>query len=220
MQGQGRYMDDSNDKSRNGKAFCSRRFYFCILGLIAGMQLNALELMNYYYINSNIHEIYFRGRGEGFCLLGFILCVAGGGMSFCLEQKGQCVRYITLRGNVESYGIGKIVSAFVGGYLITFLGYALGELSLAITLYARQGSWVGITSCIPELEMDIIHLFVTSFRGSLLSVIALLVSVFIPDIFITMTIPIVIYFAWLAITGWINIPGFLDITIVYNCFWG
>ncbi|MCI8408222.1 MAG: hypothetical protein HFJ09_02980 [Lachnospiraceae bacterium] len=102
------------------KLFCSRRFYLCILGLIVGMQLNALELMKYYYINPNIHELYLRGHTEGFCLLGFILCVAGGGISFCIEQKGQCVRYITLRGNIGSYGIGKVVSAFVGGSLITF----------------------------------------------------------------------------------------------------
>lgn len=204
------------------KLFCSRRFYLCILGLIVGMQLNALELLNYYgvYGYTNIHEVYLRGHSEGFCLLGFILCVAGGGISFCIEQKGQCVRYIILRGNARSYGIGKIVSAFLGGYLITFFGFALGELSLAITLYIKLGSWIGITSCIPELGMDMVNLLADSFRGSLLSVIALLVSVFIPDLFITMTIPIVIYYAWLVITGWINIPAFLDITVLYDCFVG
>lgn len=202
------------------KLFCSKRFYFCILGLIAGMQLNTLELMNYYYINPDIHELYLRGHTEGFCLLRLILCVAGGGISFCIEQKGQCVRYITLRGNAVNYGIGKIVSAFVGGYLISFLGFALGELSLAVTLYIKMGNWTGITSCIPQFGMDIIELLSDSFWCSLLSVIALLISVFIPDLFITTTIPIVIHFVCNVITGWFNVPVFLDVTLIYDSFVG
>lgn len=202
------------------KLFCSKRFYLCILGLIIGIQLNAWELMQYYLGYTTVCDLYTMGRTEGFALLSFILCVAGGGISFCIEQKGQSVHYITLRGNVRNYGIGKIVSAFVGGYLINFLGFALGELSLAISVYVKLGSWIGITSCIPQIGLDMVQLLVGSFKGSLLSVIALLVSVFIPDLFIALTIPIVIYYAWLAVTGWIQIPRFLDIVDVYSCFIG
>lgn len=113
-------MDENNDKSRNRKTFLQQKVLSVYIGVNSWNAVNALELMKYYYINPNIHELYLRGHTEGFCLLGFILCVAGGGISFCIEQKGQCVRYITLRGNIGSYGIGKVVSAFVGGSLITF----------------------------------------------------------------------------------------------------
>lgn len=202
------------------KLFCSKRFYLCILGLIVGMQLNTLELLKYMYINPSIHELYIVGHTEGFCLLGLILCVAGGGISFCIEQKGQCVRYITLRGNVVNYGIGKIVSAFVGGYLINFLGFALGELSLAVTLYVKMGNWAGITSCIPQFGMDMIRILSESFWYGLLSVIALLISVVIPDLFITTTIPIVIHFLRNVMCGIFNVPAFLDASSIYYHFHG
>lgn len=193
------------------KLFCSRRFYLSMAGVILGIPLTSLSMLQY-STHETICSMFHTCSGEAFSLLVFLLCVVGGGISFCMEQKSQSIRYITLRGNARDYAIGKIVSAFLGGYLISLIGLVLGEFLLVIPLYIQQGNWNCLTSCVEQIGLDILTDVVYSFRYGILSVVAVLVSVFIPDVFITMVAPIVIYYVYLNITGWFACPSFLDIT--------
>ena len=198
------------------KLFSGKRFYLGILGVILGLQLTSLGVLRY-NLHETVSNLYLECSGEAFSILSFILCVVGGGISFCIEQKSHSTTYIVLRGNTRNYAIGKVVSAFLGGYLTAFIGFVCGELSLALTLYVQQGNWKGFTSCIDQISLDILGNFVMSLRYGIFSVIALLMSIFISDLFITMVMPLVIYFAYLNIMGWFAaMPRFLDITYMIN----
>lgn len=192
------------------KLFCSRRFYLSIVGIILGLQMTSVSFMKY-SLHSTVSDMYLQCSGEAFSLVCFLLCVVGGGISFCIEQRSQSVRYIVLRGNTTNYAIGKILSAFLGGYLITLIGFVLGELSLSLTLYVQQGNWNVFTSCMDSIGLDMLENVVRAFRYGILSVVAVVASVFIPDLFITMVMPIVVYYAYLNIMGWFkSFPPFLD----------
>lgn len=214
------------------KLFCSKRFYLGIVGIILGLQLTALGWLRY-SMHETVGNLYRVSSGEAFSILSFVLCVVGGGISFCIEQKSHSTPYIVLRGNARNYAVGKVIAAFLGGYLTAFLGFWLGELSLSLTLYVQEGNWSGITSCLNQIGVDIFGILVMSLRYGIFSVTALLISVFIPDLFIVMVMPLVIYFAYLNIMGWFAgmMPRLLDMTYMvygeydvgeftWNVFWG
>lgn len=193
------------------KLFCGSRLYLGIAGILLGICLTSLSELPY-NAHSDVHDMYLGSHTEAFSLVCFILCVVGGGISFCMEQKSQSIRYIVLRGNTRNYAVSKILSAFLGGYLVTLVGMVLGEFFLTFPLYIQQGDWGVLTSHMDEIGLDILETLIMSFRYGLLSVTALLVSVYISDLFITMIMPLVLYYAYLNISGWFHFPLFLDIT--------
>ena len=196
------------------KLFESFYFWISILGIGIGLLLSSLEVMRYTPF-STIDNLFQMISGDMFFLICFVLCIVGGGYGFCMEQKNHCVIYYVLRDRIAHYTMAKALVSFVGGFLVTFLGCIFGLIIIAGALFMFDQYNGAIISGINGLEVSLAYIMGFSLLCGVLSVLAMLISVFIVDYFIVMTMPILLYYMILNITGWIPLPACLDITQIY-----
>lgn len=196
------------------KLFESFRFWISILGIGIGLLINSLEVMRYTSFTT-IDNLFMTIAGDMFFLVCFVLCIVGGGYGFCTEQKNHCVIYYVLRDKIANYTMAKTIVSFLGGFLVTFWGCILGIIMITgkIFLFRQYNG-----SIIPEINgLGVMMAYILGFSilCGVMSVFAMLISVFIVDYFIVMAMPILVYFMVLNITGWISLPVWLDITYIY-----
>lgn len=196
------------------KLFGNVRFYYSIIGIMSGLLINTMEQLRFDHYSA-MDNIFAITSTSAVFLICFALCIVGGGFSFCIEQRNHCVRYAVLRCGVQAYSAAKVIVSFIGGYLTSFLGCLFGECGIGMILFFRYRDmskvflgWVGIWN-------NFCYIAVFSLLCGVLSVLALLVTVVMPDFFVAMSMPILIYYMWLNITGWIHMPPFLNVIIIY-----
>lgn len=203
------------------KLFENIRFYFSVTGISVGLLLSALDLMRFDK-HSSVDNIFHMAATTAFLIICFVLCIVGGGFSFCVEQKNRCIRYEILRCNVRAYSGAKVITAFAGGYLSSFMGCLLGEIGMGLALMFRYKNWSQVVTGYEGIQLNLVYILQFSLLCGVLSVLALLVTIFIPDYFVAMCAPVLLYFAWLNISGWLSLPACLDITNIfyvhYNSF--
>lgn len=171
--------------------------------------------MRYSIYGTTIDNLFMSTAGDGFFLVCFVLCIVGGGYGFCTEQKNHCVIYYVLRDKIAHYTMAKTIVSFLGGFLVTFWGCILGIIMMTgrIFLFRQYNG-----SIIPEmngLEAMMAYILGFSLLCGVMSVFAMLISVFIVDYFIVMAMPILVYFMVMNITSWISLPVWLDISNIY-----
>lgn len=199
------------------KLFGNVRFYASMSGIALGMLLDALETLRHSE-HAELDNLFSHAARGPFFLLSFMLCIVGGGFSFCIEQKNQCVRYEVLRCSIRAYSAAKVFVSFAGGYLVFFLGMLLGECSMGVALLCRFRSMSNIIANVPGLQDNLAYIVTYALLSGVFSVTALLVTVAIPDFFVAMSMPVLIYYMWLNISGWLRLPEFLDIRLIYNSY--
>ena len=197
------------------KLFDSFRFWVSILGVGMSLLLYSLEVMRYTSVTT-INNLF--GSVDGEMLISYVLCIVGGGYGFCMEQKNHCVIYYVLRDKLAHYTLAKTLVSFIGGFLVSFLGSILGiiMMTVEIVLSRQYNGNLMATNGMAEMFAYILGF---SLLCGILSVLAMLISVFIVDYFIVMAMPILVYYMVLNITGWVNPPVWLNITCIYDlCF--
>lgn len=192
----------------------SFRFWVSISGIAIGLFLNSLEVMRYTSFVT-IDDLFIRISGGAFFLICFVFCIVGGGYGFCMEQKNHCVIYSVIRGKIAHYTIAKTIVSFLGGFLVAFFGCILGIIIISGKLWmCRQYNGTSFNG----LEVGLAYILGVSLLCGMLSVFAMLISVFIVDYCIVMAMPILIYYMVLNITGWLTLPVWLDITHIYYIY--
>ena len=197
------------------KLFDSFRFWVSILGVGMSLLLISLEVMRYGTVTT-INDLFASVSGD--MLICYILCIVGGGYGFCMEQKNHCVIYYVLRDKLAHYTLAKAIVSFIGGFLVSFLGSILGIIMMTAKIVLCNQCNGRIVDA-NGLEVMFAYIVGFSLLCGILSVLAMLISVFIVDYFIVMAMPILVYYMVLNITGWVNPPVWLNITCIYDlCF--
>ena len=131
-----------------------------------------------------------------------------------MEQKNHCVIYYVLRDKLAHYTLAKTIVSFIGGFLVSLLGSILGiiMMTIKIVLCNQCNGRVVATN---GLETMFAYIVGFSLLCGILSVLAMLISVFIVDYFIIMAMPILVYYMVLNIEGWLTPPVWLDISLTY-----
>ena len=82
---------------------------------------------------------------SGFIILFYLLCVIGGGLSYC-EDCNSGLRIPVVRGDAKKYIRGHLFSAALGGCASMLGGMALYELLMIFTLWPIKGSFYAMFS--------------------------------------------------------------------------
>ena len=193
------------------KLFDSFRFWVSILGVGISLLIFSLEVMRYGTIIT-LNDLFVSASGD--MLICYILCIVGGGYGFCMEQKNHCVIYYVLRDKLAHYTLAKTTVSFIGGFLVSFLGCILGIITMTVEIILSR-QYNGSLIATNGLAVMFAYILGFSLLCGMLSVLAMLISVFIVDYFIVMAMPILVYYMLLSITGWFSIPVWLDVTNIY-----
>lgn len=197
------------------KMFGNYRFYVGTIGIAMGLMLNAAEELAYGGGKSGAENMFLGARGNGLVLLSFMLCIIGGALSFCDEQKNGNIRLLAVRSRIEPYVKAKVISAAVGGWLCMFLGLFLSVAGMALMILAAgKGQWIIFQGGKDLTEMFFL-ITANSFLGALLSVIGLAVTTILPNYFMGMSAPILIYYLWLNLDGWFGFSPYLDMSCYF-----
>ena len=200
------------------KIFGDYHIYLCMVGL--GLvyffaYLGTLSTNTYRFgVLASYQNI---AVGNELVLLAFLLCIVGGSFLYCAEEKHNYLNFEIQRIGVKKYTISKLVVALVGGFstfvvgnLIYLLGILLHHWYVFGGISFEEENWVA---------MMWMWLFF-ALRCGVLSAIGFLVSTYVPNYYIAMTVPLLLYYIILEVEYWISlylpiIPKKLFFTDIY-----
>ena len=140
---------------------------------------------------------------------------------FCEEWNSKAFWQISLRLGVKRYCYGRCISTILSGGLMAMLGETLFFLSLITQRPLFYPEEEGARVAMPQLaacvrEKDFVTYFVLSilmsfFSYSLFALAALVVSTWLPNRFVTMVSPMIIWFSLGVINQLFSVPLFLDV---------
>lgn len=159
--------------------------------------------------------LYMMGTGGGslFLITG-ILPLFSFATSFASEWEQRATSFWIVRTGIRNYAVSKVVVSALSGFLTTVAGLSLFFLLVRIKLPFFSASSTGDPYAIlldQQLPMNYLLFNVThiSLTSALFSVIALWVSTYFPNKFVTVSAPLVIYFVAHRFTTGLNIPDYL-----------
>lgn len=191
------------------KMFSNYRFYVGILGIAAGLCLNALEDVTNGGGRSGVENTLYGASRGGMFLLILMLSVIGGGFSYCEEQKNGNVRFVALRSGLKPYMTSKVIGAFVGGYLVTLLGQVVSIPGMMVTIFIEYNGNTAFFAGGAETINMIEAIIGLAFLGALMSVVGLTITTILPNFFVGMATPILVYYLWLSLDAWFGFPRYL-----------
>lgn len=197
----------------------NRKFYYCIVGMTATLYLSGLSYIKIYEQSADLDNCLAIVASSGFIILFYILCVIGGGLDFCEDYKTCYIKYISIRKGIPSYAKAKVISSALSGFLSMFFSLFLFEILMIITLWMYKGSLHGVFSGnINYTIQNQWDLLIFCLLGSLLSVVALLVTTFIPNVFVGTATPIILYYIILTLSNKYGTMGYFLPGCVYFGF--
>lgn len=191
------------------KMFGNYRFYIGAAGIALGNCLSALESVTNGGGRAGLEDVFVGVTGGSSFLLILMLCIIGGGFSFCEEQKNGNMRMTALRAGVKPYVASKVISAFAGGYLVTLLGSLLSAFGVALLILCEYRGEVQIFAGGEQTAWLVEYTVCASFLGALMSVVGLAVTTVLPNYFVGMAMPILVYYLWLSLDAWFVFPRYL-----------
>jgi len=178
---------------------------------------------------SYIDVIYLYGMGTGggsLFLMTSILPLFAFSTTFASEWSQRATSFWIVRAGIRNYATSKVIVSALSGFLTTAVGLNLFFLLMRIKLPIFSTPNTGDAyATLLEQGMPIIYLVyhVThiSLTSALFAVIALWVSTYLPNKFVTVAAPLVIYFIAHRFTTQLDIPEYLKaISIVEGTYHG
>ncbi|WP_200967539.1 hypothetical protein, partial [Insulibacter thermoxylanivorax] len=124
-----------------------------------------------------------------------------------------------IRSGVTHYVMGKMLAGAISAFLTTFLGILLYAVFLLFQLPLFTNISTGDAyAVLLEQNMPIIYILACathlSMSSMLFACLAIWVSVLIPNRFVTLVAPIVIYFMMFRLTRFWGLPDYLNIPVI------
>lgn len=160
---------------------------------------------------------------QGFSMLSMIFATLPYATSFCTDWNNQFIRSTVIRTNIKSYGISKVfASALAGGSAV-----ALGEilfillLRLYLPLVNRESpmfenavSDSAYGSLLSEGNFTAYFaakILINFFAAAFFAVLALGISTYLTNIFVTFASPILSYYFFIKLTSIIGLPDWFNL---------
>ena len=113
------------------RMFQNRKIYICTLGMALTLYMSGIAFIRSDGDSANLQDAFSVVSSSGFIILFYLLCVIGGGLSYCEDCNSGFTRYAVVRGDAKKYIRGHLFSAALGGCASMLGGMALYELLMA-----------------------------------------------------------------------------------------
>ena len=123
------------------RMFQNRKIYICTLGMALTLYMSGIAFIRSDGDSANLQDAFSVVSSSGFIILFYLLCVIGGGLSYCEDCNSGFTRYAVVRGDAKKYIRGHLFSAALGGCASMLGGMALYELLMIFTLWPIKGSF-------------------------------------------------------------------------------
>ena len=128
------------------RMFQNRKIYICTLGMALTLYMSGIAFIRSDGDSANLQDAFSVVSSSGFIILFYLLCVIGGGLSYCEDCNSGFTRYAVVRGDAKKYIRGHLFSAALGGCASMLGGMALYELLMIFTLWPIKGSFYAMFS--------------------------------------------------------------------------
>ena len=85
------------------RMFQNRKIYICTLGMALTLYMSGIAFIRSDGDSANLQDAFSVVSSSGFIILFYLLCVIGGGLSYCEDCDGMYSQYICRDGNAHSY---------------------------------------------------------------------------------------------------------------------
>lgn len=182
---------------------------------------------NLVYNCDNSLEVYNWAISSTFSVFPFLLCSFPYATSFVTDQNNNYTYMISTKTGISNYAASKSIVTCVSGFLALFAGECLFVFLTALFIpltnldpdflaqASTQFAYGTLLSCHNDISFFLLTIINRSLIGGILSLLALLISVKIPNVFVVAFSPIVIYY--LLINGIQKfLPKLLKISYLYS----
>lgn len=184
------------------RMFQNRKIYICTLGMALTLYMSGIAFIRSDGDSANLQDAFSVVSSSGFIILFYLLCVIGGGLSYCEDCNSGFTRYAVVRGDAKKYIRGHLFSAALGGCASMLGGMALYELLMIFTLWPIKGSFYAMFSQNHAYFIqNIWNALLLSLLGAVLAGLAMTVTACIPNIFVGTAMPILIYYMVIGLSN-------------------
>lgn len=183
------------------KMFSSSLIYICMIGLGAiyfFVYITTLSAKNVGIVSSFSHV----ADGSEIILVSFLLSIVGGSFLYCAEERYGYLGFEIQRIGVSRYTASKLITSVVGGFCTVMAGNGIFISGIVAHQFFLSEKNIFITE---DVEYLVWFLLVSGLRCGMLSAIGFLVSTYIPNYYIAMTVPLLMYYALLIIEDYVSI---------------
>lgn len=201
-------------KNDMAKLFSSYHIYLCILTWGGIYTFSCWKyLSELFYIGSltNSLQTVFDSTIVLYC---FLACVIGGSFLYCAEQKHRYLQFEIQRIGLKTYTRSKLCVSYIGGFLVVLAGVVLTILLVYLLFYRGMGA-SEVWGSMMDIQTFAWNILGKCMMCGMLSVMGYLTAVFYSNFYVAMTVPIIAYYALLAIYGFISVPKSFQFQQVY-----
>ncbi|SHH34359.1 hypothetical protein [Desulfosporosinus lacus] len=201
----------SNARVDLRRAFSSFEFLLSVAGMCTVLFLSVssqLRAMVNGLMQSDVLNLYNLAHFQGFSLLSAIFATLPYSTSFCIDWNNQFIRSVVIRTNIRTYGISKALTCALAGGSAVALGEVLFILLLCLCfpLVGPEGnlnnSMLSGGNLIAFFSFQILVKF---FAATFFSVLALWISTYLTNVFVTLAVPILSFYFLITIPPVIGI---------------
>lgn len=200
------------------RAILSVRFLFCVVAIALVMLFSSSGVFLSASDSLGLLGFSLSGTGSIILILG-ILPLFPFSTNFSYEWEQKISRFWMIRTGITNYSLSKITVSAISGFLTTVLGFIL---FIFITLvkhpFFQHVSTGDAYAVLLENNQPIKYFFyfIThySLTSALFAVVALWVSSYIPNPFVAVSVPFVLYFILHRFTTLLDIPLYLKAVVI------
>ncbi len=198
------------------QALLSLRFVLCILGTCLVLFMTSYGLIS---PMSDVVSIVLMSGGGNMILILALLPLIPYATTLASDWEQHAHPFWLIRSGVTHYVMGKMLAGAISAFLTTFLGILLYAVFLLFQLPLFTHISTGDAyAVLLEQNMPIIYILARathlSMSSMLFACLAIWVSVLIPNRFVTLVAPIVIYFMMFRLTRFWGLPDYLNIPVI------
>lgn len=83
------------------RMFQNRKIYICTLGMALTLYMSGIAFIRSDGDSANLQDAFSVVSSSGFIILFYLLCVIGGGLSYCEDCNSGFTRYAVVRGDAK-----------------------------------------------------------------------------------------------------------------------
>lgn len=228
------------------RAFFSTGFLLSVAGMCVALFASLsteTSLIKQFNDKYDVLFLYIIATHQGFSLLSVIFATLPFSTSFCVDWNNQFIRSTIIRSDINSYGISRVFTCLLASGSAVALGYIffIFILMMKFPLANTQSDSFKNALSLPfgQILLNgnffiyfIVKLLIIFITSSFFAILALWISIYLPNIFVTMASPVLAYYFIIRIpqeigisTTWFHItiygmiyPGHPYLSLLYSIF--
>lgn len=184
------------------KIFGDYHIYLCMIGLGGIFLLMYIcTLSSEVYIGGVVNSYSTISEGSEILLLSFLLCIVGGSFLYCAEERHNYLNFEIQRVGVGKYTISKLITSLIGGFSTRFVANVIFLVGIMVHQWLVLGKIsFGEGGIAVVMWMSLF----SSLRCAVLSAIGFMVSTYVPNYYIAMIVPLLMYYTILQVEYWVS----------------